>query len=38
MKELERLNLIKLTIAGSLAIGLTDEGTRVKNWESPQFS
>jgi hypothetical protein len=32
LQQLERLQLIKRTIAGSPAIRLTDEGAQVKNW------
>ena len=32
VQQLERLNLIERTIAGTPAIRLTDEGARVKNW------
>jgi hypothetical protein len=38
LQELAHMKLIERTIAGSVAIRLTEEGARVKNWGAPKVS
>jgi hypothetical protein len=33
LQQLERLKLVQRTVAGSVAIRLTEEGVRVKSWK-----
>jgi hypothetical protein len=33
LRQLKQLNLVQRTVTGSVAIRLTEEGVRVKNWK-----